>query len=52
MAQIKEYGVFKDYGKAKWEGKTIINAPFRYQKIRVHFVLQLNTVENLREIGC
>ena len=26
MAQIKEYVVFKDYGKAKWEGKTIANA--------------------------
>ena len=26
MAQIKEYVVFKDYGKAKWEGKTITNA--------------------------
>ena len=38
MAQIKEYGVFKDYGKAKWEGKTITNAPSGYQKIRVHFV--------------
>ena len=37
MAQIKEYGVFKGYGKAKWEGKTIINAPSGYQKIRVHF---------------
>ena len=22
MDQIKEYGVFKDYGKAEWEGKT------------------------------
>ena len=38
MAQIKEYGVFKDYGKAKWEGMTITNAPPGYQKIRVHFV--------------
>ena len=37
MAQIKEYGVFKDYGKAKWEGKTITNAPSGYQNIRVHF---------------
>ena len=37
MAQIKEYGVFKDYGKAMWEGKTITNAPSGYQKIRVHF---------------
>ena len=37
MAQIKEYGVFKGYGKTKWEGKTVINAPSGYQKIRVHF---------------
>ena len=48
MAQIKEYGVFKDYGKANWEGKTITNATSGYQKIKVHLVLQLNTVENLR----
>ena len=48
MAQIKEYGVFKDCRKAKWEGKTITNAPSGHQKIRVHFILQLNTVENLR----
>ena len=38
MAQIKDYGVFKDYEKAKWEGTTITNAPSGYQKIRVHFV--------------
>ena len=38
MAQIKEYGVVKDYEKAKWEGKTITNAPPGHQKIRVHFV--------------
>ena len=38
IAQIKEYGVLKDYGKAKREGKTITNAPSGYQKIRVHFV--------------
>ena len=48
MAQIKEYGVFKDYGKANWEGKTITNATSGYQKIKVHLVLQLNTVESLR----
>ena len=41
MAQIKEYGVFKDYGKAKWERKAITNARSGYQKIRLHFVLQL-----------
>ena len=38
MAQIKEYEVFKDCGKAKWEEKTITNALSGYQKIRVHFV--------------
>ena len=38
IAQIKEYEVFKDCGKAKWEGKTITNAPSGYQKIRVHFL--------------
>ena len=37
MAQIKEYRVSKDYGKATWEGKTVTNAPPGYQKIRVHF---------------
>ena len=38
IAQIKEYGVLKDYGKAEWEGKTITNATHGHQKIRVHFV--------------
>ena len=37
MTQIKEYGVFKDWGKEKWEGKTITNAHPGYQKISVHF---------------
>ena len=38
MAQIKEYGVYKDIGTAKWEGKTITNAPPGYKKIRAHFL--------------
>ena len=38
MARIKEYEVFKDCGKAKWEGKTITNAPSGYQKIGVLFL--------------
>ena len=48
MAQIKEYGVFKDCGKAKREGKTVTNAPSGYWKIRAHFGFAVNTVENLR----
>ena len=38
MAQIKEYGVFNDCGKAKWKGKTTTNAPSGYQNIRVLFI--------------
>ena len=38
MAQINEYGVLKDCGKAKWEGKTITNAPSAHQKTRIHFI--------------
>ena len=38
MAQIKEYRVFKEYGKAEWKGKTTTNTSPGHQKIRVHFV--------------
>ena len=48
MDQIKEYGVFKDCGKAKWEGKTITNAPSGYQKIRVHFVFAVKHCEKFK----
>ena len=48
MAQIKEYGVSKDYGKATWEGKTVTNTPLDTRRSESILVLQLNTVENLR----
>ena len=39
LNQIKEYQVFEDYGKAKFENhKKISNAPKGHQKIRVHLV--------------
>ena len=38
IEQIKEYQVFKDYGKAVYENDKIANAPKGYQKIRVYFV--------------
>ena len=41
IEQIKEYQVFKDYGRAAYENCKITNAPKRYQKIRVHFVFDV-----------
>ena len=41
IEQIKEYQVFKDYGKAAYEKDKIGNAPKGYQKIRVHFVFDV-----------
>ena len=41
IKQIKEYLVFKDYGKAVDEKDKIGNAPKEYQKIRVHFVFDV-----------
>ena len=37
---MKEYQVFKDYGKAVYEKNKFTNAP-GYQKIRVHFVFDV-----------
>ena len=37
IEQIKEYQVFKDYGKAVYDKDNIGNAPKGYEKIRVHF---------------
>ena len=47
IALIKEYGVFKDYEKAKWEGETITNAPPGHQKTRVHFGFAVKHCGNL-----
>ena len=41
IEQIKEYQVFKDYGKAVYEKDKIANALKRYQKISVHFVFDV-----------
>ena len=41
IEQIKEYQVFKDYGKAVYEKDRIGNAPKGYQRIRVHFVFDV-----------
>ena len=38
IEQIKEYQVFKDFGKAVYDMNKIANAPEGHQKIRVHFV--------------
>ena len=38
---IKEYQVFKDYGKNVHEKGIIANAPKGYQKIRVHFIFDV-----------
>ena len=37
IEQIKEYQVFKDYGKAVHDKDKIGNAPKGYQRIRAHF---------------
>ena len=41
IEQIKEYQVFKEYGMAVYEKDKIANAPMGYQKIRVHFVFDV-----------
>ena len=41
IEQIKEYQVFKDFGKAVYEKNKITNAPEGHQKIRVHFVFDV-----------
>ena len=41
IEQIKEYQVFKNYGKAVYEKDKIGNAPKGYQKIREHFVFDV-----------
>ena len=41
IEQIKEYQVFKDFGKAVYEKNKISNAPEGHQKIRVHFVFDV-----------
>ena len=40
LDQINDYKVFKDHGTAQYDPKSkrIINAPIRYQKIKVHLV--------------
>ena len=49
IEQIKEYQVFKDYGKAVYEKNKITNAPEGHQKIRVHFVLMSSIVESSKQ---
>ena len=41
IEQIKEYQVFKDYGKADVDKDKIGNALKGYQKIKVHFVFDV-----------
>ena len=41
IEQIKEYQVFKDYGKAVYEKDKIGNAPKGYQKLTLHFVFEV-----------
>ena len=49
IEQIKEYQVFKDYGKAVYEKDKIGHAPKGSQKIRVLLSLMSNTVENSKQ---
>ena len=50
LEQIKEYQVFKDFGRAKavYDKKHITNAPKRHQKIRVHFVFDVKHCEKFK----
>ena len=41
IEQIKEYQVFKDFGKGVYGKNTTTNAPKEHQKIRVHFVFDV-----------
>ena len=41
LEQIKEYQVFKEFGRAIYEKNKITNAPEGHQKIRVHFVFDV-----------
>ena len=41
MEQIKEYQVFKNFGKAVYEKNKITNAPEGHQKIRENFVFDV-----------
>ena len=41
IEQIKEYQVFKDYGKAVYEKDKIGNVPKGYQEIRGYFVFDI-----------
>ena len=41
IEQIKVYQVFKDFGKAVYDKNNITNAPKGHQKIRVHFVFDV-----------
>ena len=41
IEQIKEYQVFKEFGKAVYDKNNITNAPKGHQKIRVHFVFDV-----------
>ena len=48
IEQIKEYQVFKDFGKAVHEKNKITNAPEGHQKIRVHFVFDVKHCGNFK----
>ena len=48
IEQIKEYQVFKDFGKAVYDQNTITNAPKGHQKIRVHFVFDVKHCEKFK----
>ena len=47
--QIKEYQVFKDYGKVVYEKDKIGNAPKQYQRSEYILSLMSNTVENSKQ---
>ena len=48
IEQIKEYQVFKDFGKAVYDMNNISNAPKGHQKIRVHFVFDVKHCGKLK----
>ena len=49
IEQIKEYQVFKDFGKAVYDKNKITNAPEGHQKIRVHFVFDVKHCGNSKQ---
>ena len=50
IVQIKEYQVFKDYGKVVYEKGKITNAPKEHKKIELILCLMSSIVKNSRQV--